>query len=336
MNTHALREVKLKVDVPVGSLVDNLWPSATTAVDNPSTQYGNTDPTGMVQSDEALAADYDIPFQHPLSIKICNTLAVVMHSISFISVISIAVAKQKDAVYLLTYTTTEWYGREQIIPSNATVLHDFGNATIVQTLHQNSQLQISVTALIATFFALSAGFQALFTGAMRYIEYAFSASVMIVLLGLQAGEWNAAALFSIFFLSMGCMISGFIAHLLWLKGRAYKDDTFSTKIVVFSSETTIPLWFYPHLLGWVLILAAYIVIWVNFSLTMHTNDNVLSFVLPIIVVESVLFMLFGVTQTLQFIGVLGNKTTKLAFIWQSLVSKSILGWVIFSEVVFVN
>lgn len=63
MNTHALREVKLKVDVPVGSLVDNLWPSATTAVDNPSTQYGNTDPTGMVQSDEALAADYDIPFQ---------------------------------------------------------------------------------------------------------------------------------------------------------------------------------------------------------------------------------------------------------------------------------
>eukprot|EP00961_Rhodomonas_salina_P294571 3934694-Rhodomonas_salina.1 len=188
-----------------------------------------------------------------------------------------------------------------------------------------SGLYVSVTAIVASFFLLSAVFQAMWTGPMRFVEYSLSASTMIILLALQTGIWDAQLLFALFGLTMGCMLTGFVADILnrLEYEKKFKDET----------QYYIPLKYQIHFIGWLLILFAYIIIWVSFGIALHDNPETPDFVIAIVVVESSLFLGFGLVQLAELAGYLSENTAKLIYISLSLTSKTILGWVVFSEVV---
>jgi len=163
---------------------------------------------------------------------------------------------------------------------------------------------------------------------------------MIVLLSLQVSQFHASTLFCQFFLCFGCMICGWIADFLYENHERIalsisETDTPINKIFI-KGTVKIPLYWLVHLLGWVLLLPAYIVIWGTFSIALnHNGENVPSFVLPLIVAESLLFFVFGFVQMLQFSKVLTNRDNVwFVFILLSLTSKFLLGWVIVSQVLF--
>lgn len=269
-------------------------------------------------------------------VKILNTATALVHFGSFLITL-IYVANGKDAKYDLTYTKLVYYENAPPMELENYVSREFGNSLVVQTIHR-SGIYISVGGAICAFFLLSAIFQILFLGRMRYIEYSVSASLMILVLSLQSGIWDAYTLFCQFFLTFGCMICGYFADILFSLEEQYPGlnkiaGKFRIKMNNRIQEYGIPMYWLVHSLGWVLMLAAYVVLWCSFGVAYKENEeNVPAFVLPMVAVQSLLFLFFGITQILQFTKTLSMKQTQIAFIVQSLISKSILAWVIFAEV----
>jgi hypothetical protein len=143
----------------------------------------------------------------------------------------------------------------------------------------------------------------------RWVEYAISATIMVLLIASYSGITEITAVVAIAGANVAMILFG------WLQERFNPPDRAET--------TMLPFWF-----GTVAGIAPWIAIWFN----VVRADTVPGFVYGIVVAESVLFFSFAVNQWLQYrrIGawadyIRGEKT----YLVLSLVAKSVLAWQIY-------
>jgi hypothetical protein len=144
---------------------------------------------------------------------------------------------------------------------------------------------------------------------VRWIEYSFSATLMIVLIGSYSGITDIAAVVAIIGANVAMILFG------WLQERMNPPGRTTT--------TMMPFWF-----GTIAGLAPWVAIWIN----VIGADTVPGFVYGIVVAEQLFFFSFGLNQWLQYRGVgkwrdyvYGEK----AYLVLSLVAKSVLAWQIY-------
>jgi VanZ family protein len=147
------------------------------------------------------------------------------------------------------------------------------------------------------------------TNRFRWVEYSFSATLMIVLIASYSGITGVTALIGIAGANVAMILFG------WLQERMNPPGRTST--------TTLAFWF-----GCVAGAAPWIAIVVN----VVGADTVPGFVYGIVVAQFAFFMSFGLNQWLQYRGVgpwrdygFGEK----AYLVLSLGAKSVLAWQIF-------
>jgi len=143
----------------------------------------------------------------------------------------------------------------------------------------------------------------------RWIEYSFSATLMVILISFYSGITGIDALIAIAGANVAMILFGWIQESMNPPGR--------------SRTTMLPFWF-----GTLAGLAPWIAIVVN----VVGADTVPGFVYGIVVAQFVLFFSFGLNQWLQYRGIgrwadyaFGEKS----YLVLSLVAKSVLAWQIF-------
>ena len=143
----------------------------------------------------------------------------------------------------------------------------------------------------------------------RWVEYSFSATLMVLLISMYSGITGVTALIAIIGANVAMILFG------WLQERMNPPGRTST--------TMLPFWF-----GTLVGVAPWIAISVNFV----GADEVPGFVYGIFVVQALFFFSFGLNQWLQYRGVwrwsdyaFGEK----AYLVLSLGAKSALAWQIY-------
>ncbi|MFM7262695.1 MAG: heliorhodopsin HeR [Acidimicrobiales bacterium] len=143
----------------------------------------------------------------------------------------------------------------------------------------------------------------------RWVEYSFSATLMLVLIAAYSGITDITAVLALIGANVGMILFGWLQESTNLPGRG--------------STSMKPFWF-----GTIAGALPWIGIWVN----VVGAETVPTFVFFIVVVEQVLFFSFGLNQWLQYRGagrwadyVHGEKT----YLVLSLVAKSLLAWQIY-------
>ena len=143
----------------------------------------------------------------------------------------------------------------------------------------------------------------------RWVEYSFSATVMVLLIGAYSGITEITAMIGIAGANVAMILFG------WLQERMNPPDRTTTVMM--------PFWF-----GTLAGIAPWIAIWFNTL----TADEVPGFVYGIVIAETILFFSFGLNQWLQYrrVGVwrsylFGEKS----YLVLSLVAKSLLAWQIY-------
>ena len=144
----------------------------------------------------------------------------------------------------------------------------------------------------------------------RWVEYSFSATLMIILISFYAGITLINAVIAIAGANVAMILFG------WLQEKMNPPDR--------SSTTMLPFWF-----GTIAGLAP----WISIAVNIFGSATVPGFVYGIVIAQFVLFFSFGLNQWLQYRGVgrwgdyaYGEK----AYLVLSLSAKSILAWQIFA------
>ncbi|HJR98237.1 MAG TPA: heliorhodopsin HeR [Actinomycetota bacterium] len=143
----------------------------------------------------------------------------------------------------------------------------------------------------------------------RWVEYSFSATLMVVLIGFYCGITSINAVITVAGANVAMILFG------WIQERMNPPERERT--------TMLPFWF-GALVG--------IAPWVSIVVNVAGSESVPGFVYGIVVVQFVLFFSFGLNQWLQYREVgrwadyaFGEKT----YLVLSLVAKSLLAWQIF-------
>ena len=144
----------------------------------------------------------------------------------------------------------------------------------------------------------------------RWVEYAFSATIMVGLISLYAGITDLTALIAIAGANVAMILFGWLQEVMNPPGR--------------TRTTMLPFWF-----GTIAGMAPWLAIAVN----LIGADTVPGFVFGIFFTQLILFFSFGLNQWLQYRGVgrwsdyaFGEK----AYLVLSLAAKSILAWQIYA------
>jgi hypothetical protein len=143
----------------------------------------------------------------------------------------------------------------------------------------------------------------------RWVEYSFSATLMIILIGFYSGITSINAVIAVAGANVGMILFG------WLQERMNPPGRTST--------TMLPFWF-GALVG-----AAP---WISIGVNIVGSQTVPGFVYGIVIAQFVFFFSFGLNQWLQYRGVgrwadyaFGEKV----YLVLSLGAKSVLAWQIF-------
>jgi hypothetical protein len=143
----------------------------------------------------------------------------------------------------------------------------------------------------------------------RWVEYSFSATLMVILISMYSGITGVVALIAIAGANVAMVLFGWVQELMNPPDRA--------------ETTMLPFWF-GTLAG--------IAPWVAIAVNVIGADTVPGFVYGIVVAQFVFFFSFGLNQWLQYRGVgrwadyaFGEK----GYLVLSLVAKSVLAWQIF-------
>lgn len=144
----------------------------------------------------------------------------------------------------------------------------------------------------------------------RWLEYALSATLMVLLIGFYAGMTTVNAVIVVIGANVGMILFGWIEEAMNPPGRTV--------------TTMLPFWF-GTLVG--------VTPWLSIAYNIVAAETVPGFVYGIVLVQAVLFFSFGLNQWLQYRGVgrwsdyaYGEK----AYLVLSLVAKSLLAWQIFA------
>lgn len=143
----------------------------------------------------------------------------------------------------------------------------------------------------------------------RWVEYSFSATLMVILIGMFSGVTDITAVIAIVGANVGMILFGWVQERMNPPGR--------------ERTTMVPFW-----MGTVVGIAPWIAIVVN----VIGAEVVPGFVYGIIVVQFVFFFSFGLNQWLQYRGV-GKWQDygygECAYLVLSLAAKTVLAWQIF-------
>jgi hypothetical protein len=143
----------------------------------------------------------------------------------------------------------------------------------------------------------------------RWIEYSFSATIMVLLIGFYSGITNITAVVAVIGANVAMILFGWLQERMNPPGRA--------------TTTMMPFWF-----GTIAGLAP----WVGILIQIIGSETVPGFVYGIVVVQFVLFFSFGLNQWLQYRGI-GRWTDYIygekAYLVLSLAAKSLLAWQIY-------
>jgi hypothetical protein len=144
----------------------------------------------------------------------------------------------------------------------------------------------------------------------RWVEYSFSATLMIILIGFYSGITSINAVIAVAGANVGMILFG------WLQERMNPPGRTST--------TMLPFWF-GSLVG--------IAPWISIAVNVIGSKTVPGFVYGIVIAQFTFFFSFGLNQWLQYRGIgrwvdyaFGEK----AYLALSLVAKSVLAWQIFA------
>ena len=202
----------------------------------------------------------------------------------------------------------------------------------------------------------------------RFIEYSLSASVMVVAIALQVGLFDAWLLFACAALTWVTMMLGLVAervftveeHLCAMKKRTdgihSPNDAMKHATDSLSNSLCLIRWT-SHFSAWVTQGVVFVIIIAHFFNSQQAcewadsvedgnrqSDNTApKFVYAIVFAELALFLGFGVTQLSQFVvfdkqksgaydmttRVKHKRFTEAAYIVQSFVSKTVLGWLVY-------
>jgi hypothetical protein len=143
----------------------------------------------------------------------------------------------------------------------------------------------------------------------RWVEYSFSATLMVTLISMYSGITGIAALIAVAGANVAMILFGWVQELMNPPGRA--------------ETTMLPFWF-----GTIAGLAP----WVAIAVNVVGAETVPGFVYGIVVAQFVFFFSFGLNQWLQYRGM--GRWSDYAFgekgyLMLSLVAKSVLAWQIF-------
>lgn len=235
--------------------------------------------------------------------------------------------------------------------------------------------QLSLFWLITWFHFLSAIFQSLavvpwktcfsFTqyeysefvgqgrGPFRFVEYSISATLMLMSLGLILGVYSWTTQIGLAGLTCACMLCGLVsdqARVAYPDMKDIKDNDFKKQAVQLSGAVAR----LAHLVGWLLILFAWAILFVEFiydvDLAEKRGIDVPDFVFVAVILLAVLYNAFGIVAFVQHRfckcgpacckeadkdpkeARVFNESIELAFVSLSLVSKTMLGWVIYTNV----
>ena len=191
----------------------------------------------------------------------------------------------------------------------------------------SEQLSIPLGPAVACFLGISALFHLLVVlpgvhttylreidagrNRFRWVEYAFSASLMIVLIAQITGISDIAALIALFGVNASMILFGWVVEVANPPGR--------------------PVWWTPFWFGCI----AGAVPWVAIAVYLVGPTETPGFVYGIFVSLFVLFNCFAVNQVLQYKGVGPWRTYafgETVYVWLSLVAKSALAWQVFVNV----
>lgn len=159
--------------------------------------------------------------------------------------------------------------------------------------------ELDVRYIIVAFFTLSAIFQAtggyflggLWGRQLRYIEYSFSASIMILAIGVETGIRDIYTLEMMFVLTWMTMILGLLADHI-------SDDIISNgNDAPLNSVFGSWIWLIPHFAAWTTCLAAYGPILDHFITSSSKSDvSAPGFVNVIVFLQFAFFSCFGFVQ----------------------------------------
>jgi hypothetical protein len=144
----------------------------------------------------------------------------------------------------------------------------------------------------------------------RWIEYSFSATLMIILIGFYSGITSINAVIAVAGANVGMILFGWLHERMNPPGR--------------TSTTMLPFWF-GALVG--------VAPWISIAVNIVGAETVPGFVYGIVIAQFIFFFSFGFNQWLQYREVgrwvdyaFGEK----AYLVLSLVAKSMLAWQIFA------
>jgi hypothetical protein len=143
----------------------------------------------------------------------------------------------------------------------------------------------------------------------RWVEYSFSATLMVILIGFYSGITDIAAVCAVIGANVAMILFGWLQERMNPPGRA--------------TTTMMPFWF-----GTIAGVAPWVAIWINII----GAETVPGFVYGIVVAELLFFFSFALNQWLQYRGV-GRWRSYLygekVYLVLSLAAKSVLAWQIY-------
>ena len=185
----------------------------------------------------------------------------------------------------------------------------------------------------------------------HFIEYSFSASLMITTMSVQLGVLDIYTLLGVFCNGWACMMFGLLAEVMFensMKAIEVPMLTYNKRLSITNAK--IPPHWLAHIAGWITLTFSIVAVVSNLSTFTTCMDTVHipPFVYPIIVLEVVFFSSFGAVQVAEFkykpkfdsvSNTASDKNyeervkwafrTELAYITLSLIAKTSLGMAIY-------
>jgi len=292
---------------------------------------------------------------------ICNAIAAVLHFLQAVVILIITVSQRIDISITTREQYTTWEQKKQTIHNTTTsALNDtttsapndtttsapndsmdiyFGDMVLrSQTVLTTSN--ISIAWIVISFFLLSALFQGLALvesynykkrkdNWLRFVEYAFSASIMLVAIALINGIFDQTVIVFIAVTCAACQLCGLIAEQLLNMSKNRSLKAFQ--------ETLLTLAWVAHGIGWLLVGTSYYFILHFYMISNEkSSEQAPEFVTVIVFSILVLFSSFGVVQLLQMTSTINFAQAEFTYVILSLAAKSILGWIIYANVLVVG
>tara|TARA_B100001059_G_C17833851_1_gene586577 strand:- start:619 stop:1536 length:918 start_codon:yes stop_codon:yes gene_type:complete len=294
-------------------------------------EYSAVEDNNTTTSPECLVCGVERP---PYSVV--NAVAAFIHLIQAAVLILLTTTQSLDRSVPLQEQYTNWIPKDKKDTNASYTIELDGMALNVATVPTKSEFSIAWGVIV--FFLLSGVFQCVNlpccrkeykdekTNPLRFIEYSFSASIMLVLIALVNGIFDQSIITLIAVSCAACQLCGLVAEqLLHLHKVHEKNKELSNNLKVLA--------WVSHLIGWLLIITAYAIIFRYYDVSNRNSDGQApEFVTAIVISIFILFSSFGVVQLLQMTNTLEYDTAELVYVCLSLTAKTVLGWIIYANV----